>query len=1655
MTCFRTILKLTLLLALTSNLALFAGTGLITTVAGTGPGGSAGIGGPASSAQLNMPVGVCYDPAGNLFIADYVNNRVVRVDAVTGILTLVAGIGTYATSGDGGPAALAAVNGPLNVIMDAAGNLYISEYGGHRVRKVDMQTGIITTFAGTGVSVSGGDSGPATMAGVPAPVGLAFDASGNLYLAEYGHNIRRVDAVTGIITTVLANGPSGASNPSWLAFDHSGNLLISDSGRYEILRLNLSTGTFDVFAGHFAPYFDGDGIPAVNSSVGIRPIGIAVDPAGNVYLACPDQNRIRRIDAVTGIISTVAGNGSTQTSGPDGVPANNVGVNPQALAIGPDGSLAFSDSAYPLSLVRRIGLPSPFISTATSLVFTPATASPGQSVTFTATPLPLGGSGTPTGTVTFMDPTTRQIIGSTSLAAGTATFSINAPTSTGTYHAVASYAGDSTFAASVSPDTVLTVQTGLTATTLSLTSSANPSVVGDQVNFAATITPSGSGTPTGTLTVKDAGVVVLTAPVSGTGVWFSIPLTLGTHPLIATYSGDSHFLGSTSGVLNQVVNTSALIVSLSTNANPAGFGSPVTFTASVSAAATGVVEFIETAPPAINTLGTAPLVNGVAALTVSSLSLGTHAIQAYYHGDATHDAKYSTVLNQGIITKTTAVITVSSWMNPGILGIQFNIAAAVTAPAGSSGVPTGSVQLLDGSTPLGTVNLTNGQALFPVTFSTIGTHTLTAIYAGDSAFGGVTSQPFSEVVKNTVTFWKTTATPTPAVAGSPITITAYIVQTAATGTVDFVDGINGPNIPLGSAPLINGTATITTSILTAGTHEIYATYNGDANYISAASPSSLVVKAPSTAVVTAAPAAPVYGQAVQLTASVPAAATGSVQFLDGATVLGSVPVSSGTAVLSVPSFSAGTHSITGTYSGDATYAGITSPAVAVTVTKATSSITLSSSQNPAPSGQAVTFTIVLTPAATTGSVQLMEGSTVLANLGVGITTASVSFTVGSHSVTAVYSGDANFNGATSAAVSQLATTTTATAVSADLSNSIYGQAVRLTAAVTPAPTGGTVQFLDGSTTLGTVALQGGAASLSVSTLSVGSHAISAMYSGDGAGYLGSTSAVITETVSKASTSAALAVSPNPATAGQAVTLAAAVSPASATGTVQFLDGATVLGAVPVSNGAATLSTSGLGAGSHSLTAVYSGDATNSPSTSAVVALNVSKAATSATLAASPNPATVGQAVTLTAAISPAGAGTVQFLDGATILGTVPVNNGAASLSTSTLGAGSHSLTAVYSGDATNSPSTSAVVALSVSKAATSATLAASPNPATVGQSVTLNAAVSPAGATGTVQFLDGGTLLGAVPVTNGAASFSTSFAAGSHSLTAIYSGDAANLPSSSVVFTEIVNKAASTASIVSSLNPSVSGHAVTFIAQVTPAATGTVQFKDGVSLLGTVTVSGGAAALAVSSLLVGSHSITAIYSGDTNYTGSASAALTQTVTPAPPGAPSNLTATPNSNSQINLAWTGSATGGVTYTIYGSTMPGFISSAGNRIAAGVDFHRLFPQEPVAFHYLLLRGDCAEFGRGIHAVESGRRHHAGQRLRLPCRLHGDYAVGRRLRHRHHHHEQREQAARQLEAHVDLGGQPADHAGVEFHLYADRSQCVAVSRELEQEHRSRRDD
>jgi len=302
--------------------------------------------------------------------------------------------------------------------------------------------------------------------------------------------------------------------------------------------------------------------------------------------------------------------------------------------------------------------------------------------------------------------------------------------------------------------------------------------------------------------------------------------------------------------------------------------------------------------------------------------------------------------------------------------------------------------------------------------------------------------------------------------------------------------------------------------------------------------------------------------------------------------------------------------------------------------------------------------------------------------------------------------------------------------------------------------------------------------------------------------------------------------------------------------------------------------------------VYAGDASNSGSTSAALSQVVNAAATSTVVASAPNPSVVGESVTITATVSVSapGAGTatgsVEFFDGATSLGTATLSGGAASISTSALALGSHDLTAVYAGDANFTGSTSAIQAHVVGQSATSTALASSANPSTYGESVTFTATVSvnPPGsgtATGTVEFFDGATSLGTATLSGGSAAISTAaLAAGTHSITAQYLGSADLTGSTSAAVAQVVGSAGSSVSLAVSANPSVYLDALTLTATVTPsAATGTVEFFDGATSLGAASVSGGSAAIVVSSLAVGSHSLTAVYSGESNYGGATSAAV--------------------------------------------------------------------------------------------------------------------------------------------------------------------------------------
>jgi hypothetical protein len=279
----------------------------ISTVAGNGSFSYGGNGLPATSASLKSPWSVTVDQAsGDLYIADTGNSVIRMVNATTQIITTVAGNGTAVYGGDGQAATNAAINGPFGTVFDSAGNMYIVGAYENRIRMVNATTQVITTVAGNGTAVYGGDGQAATSAGIHFPYAIAFDTIGNLYIADNNNNVvRMVNVSTQIISTVAGNGTAvyggdgqaatsaSLRGPSALAFDTSGNLYICDSNSSRVRMVNASTQIITTVAGNGSSIFAGDGQAATSASLNF-PNGVSVDTlSGNLYISDTYNHRVR------------------------------------------------------------------------------------------------------------------------------------------------------------------------------------------------------------------------------------------------------------------------------------------------------------------------------------------------------------------------------------------------------------------------------------------------------------------------------------------------------------------------------------------------------------------------------------------------------------------------------------------------------------------------------------------------------------------------------------------------------------------------------------------------------------------------------------------------------------------------------------------------------------------------------------------------------------------------------------------------------------------------------------------------------------------------------------------------------------------------------------------------------------------------------------------------------------------------------------------------------------------------------------------------------------------------------------------------------------------------------------------------------------------
>ena len=340
------------ILVLTS--ALPAAGWTISTFAGNGTKGGSGDGGPATAAQIDNPFGLVRGPDGALYFCEYTGQRIRKVTP-DGKIHTVAGTSQVGYTGDGGPALQATFHLPHELRFDKAGNIYIADMTNHAIRRIDAKTGVITTFAGIGKSGYSGDGGPANKAELKQPHSIQFSADGSLYICDIGNNvIRKVDMKTNTISTFAGTGKSGPTpdgapikgtplkGPRSLDVDHDGNLWLVTREGNQVLKFDLNSQTIHHIAGTGKAGFNGNGGPAKLADLK-GPKGIAIDAEGNAWLADTESHSVRMVNAKTGNLELIAGTGE-KGDGPDGDPLKCEMARLHGIFVDADGSIFIGDS---------------------------------------------------------------------------------------------------------------------------------------------------------------------------------------------------------------------------------------------------------------------------------------------------------------------------------------------------------------------------------------------------------------------------------------------------------------------------------------------------------------------------------------------------------------------------------------------------------------------------------------------------------------------------------------------------------------------------------------------------------------------------------------------------------------------------------------------------------------------------------------------------------------------------------------------------------------------------------------------------------------------------------------------------------------------------------------------------------------------------------------------------------------------------------------------------------------------------------------------------------------------------------------------------------------------------------------------------------------
>ena len=1024
----------------------------------------------------------------------------------------------------------------------------------------------------------------------------------------------------------------------------------------------------------------------------------------------------------------------------------------------------------------------------------------------------------------------------------------------GTYPVTATYSGDDDYTGST------------TSTTFDVTASGSSGLTAGRsdpsVSYGSPDTLAFSG-----LAADATGSVVFTADghtlctvddiTTATSCTTPTDLDVDTYPVTATYSGDHNHSAATASTSFDVTKAATGITAGRSDPS-VSYGSPDTLAFSgLAADATGSVVFTADG----HTLCTVDdITTATSCTTPTDLDVDTYPVTATYSGDANYTASTDTTTFD--VTAAATILTAGASDPSVVYGSPDTLSFS-----GLPGDATGSVTFTaDGRTLCTISDVTAATSCTTPTDLDAGTYPVTATYSGDANYTASTATTTFDVTAASTTVTAAASDPS-VVYGSADTLTFGGLTPDATGSVTFT---TGGHTLCTVTDITTATSCTTPTTLAAGTYPVTATYSGDANTTGATATTTFDVTAVATTL-TAGPSDPAvsYGSPDTLSFSgLPAEATGSVTFTTGGHMLCTVDdITAATSCTTPTDLAVGTYPVTATYSGDHN----TTASTATTtfdVTAVATTLTAGPSDPAVSYGSPDTLSFSGLPADATGSVTLTTGGHTLCTI-TDITTASSCTTptdlaVGSYPVTATYSGDATYTGATATTSFTVAVAPTDTfAITVGLPTVAYGSADTLSFSGLPTGATGSVTFTAAGVTLCTIADIHTTSTCTTSTLLPGTYNVGGVYSGDD-NYAAS-NAMTTFTVDRSPTEVIASVTAADNIYGTTDTLSFSGLPTGATGTVTFTSAATTLCVVADITAASSCSPpADLSVGRYPVLATYSGDGRYLPSHNST-GFTVEAASTTMTATALPASVAYGHAATLTVGGLPADAtGTVTFTANGHTLCTVHLPDTGCPTATR-LPVGTYPVTATHSGDANHAPATASTEFTVLRAAPSRFTAAATPARISYGTRDTLSLAGLPADATGTVTFTARNVTLCKVTLPRAVSCQApAALAVGTYAITASYSGDTNHDPATTSTGL-VVGKAATDINANAVTTTVTRGAAQTYtVAGLPSAATGTVVFTSGGVTLCTVHLPV-ASCRSSTVLAVGTHTITAAYSGDADH----------------------------------------------------------------------------------------------------------------------------------------------------------------------------------------------